>query len=401
MGARFWASLAGAVAVFGVGAGAPASAAPGAAGAAGVVAVAVPSQHVLYSVSCTGPKSCVAVGVNAAADHGSGAVLAETWHGTRWTVDVMKPPSGSVGSTLSGISCVSAKSCVAVGYYLYYLPDHNTRNVGFAELWNGAAWRLVKLAQPARVSAVPQAVSCVSAKSCVTVGEMFGSGNQFAFAETWNGTAWKMTGVPEPANTISNLTGVSCTSPKFCVAVDAYNPHALVQSWNGQVWRIVKVPAAASTGPSLSAVTCLTAKFCVATGTHYPNPKHFSAMALSWHGSSWKSTSVPPPGPGYANLASVSCPAVKSCLAVGEYHFGPYRNSGQEYAASWNGRAWKLVRLPAPPGGGNGKGSSLTGVTCVSATDCVAVGSAGAEGSTATSYSAFWNGRRWKFVRFP
>jgi hypothetical protein len=343
MGARFWASLAGAVAVFGIGAGAPASAAPG---AVHFVAAAVPSQHDLHSVSCTGPKSCVAVGVNAAADHGNGAVLAETWHGTRWTADVMKPPSGSLGSTLSGISCVSAKSCVAVG-------------------------------------------------------EMFAPGKQFAFAETWNGTAWKMTKVPEPADTISNLTGVSCTSPKFCIAVDAYNPHALVQSWNGQSWKIVKVPAPASTGPSLSAATCLTVKFCVATGTHYPNSKHFSAIALSWNGSAWKGASVPSPGPGYANLASVSCATVRSCLAVGEYDFGPYLNSGKEYAASWNGKAWKLVRLPVPPGGGSGKGSSLTGVKCVSATDCVAVGSAGAAGSTATSYSAFWNGRGWKFIRFP
>ena len=53
MGARFWASLAGAVAVLGIWAGAPASAAPG---AAGVVAAAVPSQHDLRSVSCTGPN---------------------------------------------------------------------------------------------------------------------------------------------------------------------------------------------------------------------------------------------------------------------------------------------------------------------------------------------------------
>jgi hypothetical protein len=399
MGARFWASLAAAtVAVLGIGAGTPASAAPST--AAGV-AVAAASQDELQSVSCTGPKSCVAVGMNEAANHGNGAVLAETWDGTRWTVDVMKPPSGSLGSTLSGISCLSAKSCVAVGYYFYYLPDQNTRDVGFAEVWNGAAWRLVKFAQAARDSAVPQAVSCVSAKSCVAVGEMLTSENQFAFAETWNGTAWKTTTVPEPANTISNLTGVSCTSPKFCIAVDAYNPHALVQSWNGQAWKIVKVPESASTGPSLSAVTCLTAKFCVATGTHYPNPKHFSAIALAWHGSAWQSMSVPSPGPGYANLASVSCATVKSCLAVGEYHFGPYLDSGQEYAASWNGKAWKLDSLPAPPGGGKGKGSSLTDVTCLSATDCAAVGSAGEPGSNVTSYSAFWNGRGWKFIRFP
>lgn len=397
MRARFLAGLVSAVAASGIWAGAPAAAAPG----AGAVGAAVPSQHYLYSVSCAGPNSCVAVGINAAADHGNGAALAETWHGTRWTVSVVKPPSGSLGSRLSSISCVSAKSCVAVGSYFYYLADQNTRNVAFAEFWNGTAWKLVKLAQPASASAVPNAVSCVSAKTCVAVGEMFTPGNQSAFAETWNGTAWKMTKVPEPANTISNLVGVSCTSPTFCVAVDAYNPDALVQAWNGKAWRIVKVPAPASTGPSLSAVTCLTAKFCVATGTHYPNPTHYSAITFSWNGSAWKGASVPSPGPGYANLSSVSCATVKSCLAVGEYDFGPYSDSGQEYAASWNGKAWKLIKLPTPPGGGSGKGSQLTSVKCVSATNCVAVGMAGPEGSIATSYSAFWSGRGWKFIRFP
>ena len=397
MRARLLAGLAGAVAAFATWAGAPTPATA----AVHAVAAAVPSQHYLYNVSCTGPKSCVAAGVNAAADHGNGAVLAETWNGTRWTVSAMKPPPGSQGSSLSGISCLSVKFCVAVGHYFYTLPSADTRNVAVAEFWNGTSWKLAKLAQPASASAVPNAVSCVSAKSCVVVGEMDTPGNQFAFAETWNGTAWKMTKVPEPANTISNLTGVSCTSPKSCVAVDAYNPHALVQSWNGQVWRIVQVPAPASTGPSLSAVTCLTSKFCLATGTHYPDPKYFSAIALSWNGSAWKGAAVPSPGPGYANLSSVSCASVTSCLAVGEYDFGVYFNSGKEYAASWNGKAWKLIKLPTPPGGGSGSGSSLTGVKCMSATDCVAVGSAGPAGSTATSYSAFWNGRGWKFIRFP
>ena len=168
MGARFWASVAGGVAVFGIWAGAPASAALG---AAGVVAAAVPSQHDLHSVSCTGSKNCVAVGVNAAADHENGAVLAETWHGTRWTVDVMKPPSGSLGSTLSSVSCVSANNCVAVGYYFYDLPDHNTRNVAFAEFWNGAALE-ARQARPAR--------PCQrrSAGGLVRVGEELRSGRR-------------------------------------------------------------------------------------------------------------------------------------------------------------------------------------------------------------------------------
>ncbi len=398
MRARFSAVVMGAAAL-GMWAGtAPAS------GAVGEIPAAAHPSHSLRGISCTGPKNCMAVGVDNGGDHGNGAALAESWNGARWKVSAVRQPpaSGVVGSSLSGVSCVSAKSCVAVGYYFYSLPDQDTRNVAFAEIWNGTAWRFVRLAQAASAGAFPNAVSCVAVKSCVAVGEMLLPGKQVAFAQTWNGAAWKMTKVPEPANTISNLSDVSCTAPKSCVAVDAYNPKTLVQSWNGTTWRPGKVPLPASTGPSLVGVSCLTAKFCVATGTHYANPTHFTAIVLFWNGSVWKSAAVPSPGAGYADLVSVSCATAKSCLAVGQYHFGPYENSGNEYAATWNAKAWKLVKVPTPPGGGPGKGSSLTSVKCLSVTYCVAVGSTGVPGTnTVTSYSAFWNGRGWKLIAFP
>lgn len=374
---------------------------PAAALAAPLPAATHPA-HSLHAVSCASPKNCMAVGADTDADHGNGAALAETWNGTRWRVSTVRQPSGAVGSTLLGVSCASAKSCVAVGYYFYYLPNQDTRNVAFAEIWNGTAWRLVRLTQPKNVGALPNAVSCVEANSCVAVGETFGTGSQSAFAENWNGATWKSTKVPEPPNAISNLSDVSCASARSCVAVDAYNPDTPAQHWNGTTWKPEKVPVPASTGPSLIGVSCLTAKFCAATGTHYPNPTHLTAIALFWNGSAWKTATVPSPGPGYADLTSVSCATAKSCLAVGQYHFGVYVLSGKEYAAAWNGKAWRLVKVPTPPGAGAGKGSTLTSVKCLSANYCVAVGSAGVSGTNiATSYSAFWNGRGWKFIVFP
>jgi hypothetical protein len=49
----------------------------------------------------------------------------------------------------------------------------------------------------------------------------------------------------------------------------------------------------------------------------------------------------------------------------------------------------------------NGGTSAFTSVSCVSATDCVAVGEGGGPGKTlfsSAALTAFWNGKSWKLV---
>ena len=374
------------------------AAAVAAPGTPGNPAAASP-QHPLLSISCVSAKSCMAVGENAAAANHNGAVLAETWNGTRWRQTTIKAPPGSEGSRLTGVSCLSARSCIAVGSYFYSLPDESIRNVPISEAWNGSTWRLTKMPQPAGSSAFAAAVSCVSAVRCVAVGELTTTTKQTAFAEVWNGTRWRLTKVSEPARSLSYFGSVSCTAATRCIAVDLYNPRQLAESWNGTRWAVMKEPFAPASGPSLASVYCLKASFCVATGSHYPNPKNFAALAETWNGRTWRPSAVPAPGAGWADLTGVSCVSTKNCLAVGRYNFGVYENSGKAYAAGWNGRRWRLIRVPTPPGGkATGSGSALYSVKCVSASDCIAVGEAGAEGGPGNGFSAIWNGRRWRFV---
>jgi hypothetical protein len=42
--------------------------------------------------------------------------LAETWNGTRWTLQATPAPAGSLTSMLNGMSCSPAGACTAVGY---------------------------------------------------------------------------------------------------------------------------------------------------------------------------------------------------------------------------------------------------------------------------------------------
>jgi hypothetical protein len=85
-----------------------------------------------------------------------------------------------------------------------------------------------------------------------------------------------------------------------------------------------------------------------------------------------------------SNLYGVSC-AGKTCLAVGQTEALPA-------ALTWNGTTW--TSLPTA----RGARGALYGVTCVTATDCVAVGSAPSGSNASRDLSEFWNGTAWTIV---
>jgi hypothetical protein len=71
----------------------------------------------LYNVDCVSPTDCVAVGGRG---HGT---IAESWNGSKWSLEKTANPSGSNGSSyLEGISCISSGGCTAVGWYENSIP---------------------------------------------------------------------------------------------------------------------------------------------------------------------------------------------------------------------------------------------------------------------------------------
>ena len=66
-------------------------------------------------------------------------------------------------------------------------------------------------------------VSCVSVLSCVAVGtEVSGSEGDQTLVETWgNGSTWSVTPSPNPGSGNDSLNGFSCSSATSCVAVGA------------------------------------------------------------------------------------------------------------------------------------------------------------------------------------
>jgi hypothetical protein len=87
----------------------------------------------------------------------------EHWDGTSWTI--ASSPNVDVGNNnLLGVSCVTAQSCVAVGYF----ADART----LVETWDGTAWTIVPSPSPGTIDNFLNGVSCPIPGECVAVGNV-------------------------------------------------------------------------------------------------------------------------------------------------------------------------------------------------------------------------------------
>ena len=109
-------------------------------------------------------------------------------------------------------------------------------------------------------------------------------------------------------------------------------------------WSFVSSPnLTPSNGNTLLSVSCLSATDC--TGVGYFQHTGTDILIESWNGTAWSiAPSVNPiPGGGDAKLNSISCVSVSNCTAVGYFSI-----SGPEMTLveSWNGTSWSIVPSP-------------------------------------------------------
>ncbi len=201
-----------------------------------------------------------------------------------------------------------------------------------------------------------------------------------------NSSAWSVVPSPSSETPDGYLTDLSCTSASFCMAVGTdkgatnhRHDAALIEMWNGTVWSVqTSARPAGARITDLYGVSCTSATSCMAVGTYEPAGEiSFSTgMTEEWNGATW--SIVPTPDTGYSQLFSVSCSSTAACTAVG------YDGAFGALAERWNGRTWTVQTTAAA-----GRQSQLDGVSCPSATDCVAVGSG------LDLLVEVWNGSTW------
>ncbi len=106
--------------------------------------------------------------------------------------------------------------------------------------------------------------------------------------------------------------------------------------------------------------------------------------------------------PAQHSLAGVSCVSGTDCVAVGQR----VTSSGSDlnFAESWNGHRWQVLPQPPSPGSLD----SLAAVSCASRSVCMAVGSYDSEQPAKPKphveildLAELWNGRVWKRLATP
>jgi hypothetical protein len=324
---------------------------------------------VLGSVSCSSARACTAVGSSAASLSSFTFPLAERWDGNSWRIQATPTPKGT-SDTLYGVSCPSARACIAVGSAFHSARRQNT---ALTEIWNGSGWRVQSVPAISGPSSL-YAVSCTSARSCVAVGHTLGA-PQHAIIERWDGNTWRIQAIPQLAKD-TTLVGVSCPQARFCTAVGwntaTGSARPLALSWSGENWQVQAVPLPRHAPAGLfDAVSCTSAKACTATGTDFSHPGG-PTLAERWNGKTWRVQRTPNPAnislsSSEVALDGVSCSSAKACTAIGEYtpdHAAAY------FIESWNGKRWRLEPAPHPSDFAHG---ALLGISCASAR-CAAVG---------------------------
>ena len=153
-------------------------------------------------------------------------------------------------------------------------------------------------------------------------------------------------------------------------------------------WSIITSPNASGgqTTNLLQGVTCISAADCWAVGTYYTG---FVSHTLieRWDGTSWAIIASPNTSPTQSNLLQgVTCVSASNCWAVGYYNTGSVH---QTLIERWDGTSWTIVSSPNTSAT---QTNILFGVTCVSESECWVVG------STGQTLIERWDGTSWAIV---
>lgn len=328
-------------------------------------------EGTLSGVSCASATSCMAVGSyeNASA---TGLGLAETWNGTSWTIVAPAVPKGAVSDSVAAVSCVSASACMIAGEY----QGGADNTWPLAELWNGSVWEQEPAPKPAgAASAQFLSVSCSAVSACTTVGSYVESGGaSSALAERWGGKSWKLENVPSPKGTTADaLSSVACPTAGACTAVGSFkvgfSQSSLAEAWTAKGWLVQTTPKIAGAEASyLSSVDCVGVGYCGAIGDA-SNPTGTAPFFDQWNGTAWKSRGTASlSSETLPNLVALSCASASQCTAAGEVE-----TSGVPLtlAENWDGKTWAVAKTVSPKGSSS---SQLSAVACSTA-GCTAVGS--------------------------
>lgn len=176
------------------------------------------------------------------------------------------------------------------------------------------------------------------------------------------------------------MAAVSCVSSFDCTAVGYDGTDPSVMRWNGTEWKPEagqEPEAGAALESELTGVSCTSSSFCMAVGWYKSAAGKYLTWAQRRSGSSWelvatqnKTTS----GETFNFLEGVSCLSSSQCVAVGRYltRTSPGVSEVTKAVGQYStGGSFTLQELPTV---GSSTHSELKGVSCYAPNECTAVG---------------------------
>ena len=273
-----------------------------------------PSNGPLGDISCSSLNDCVAVANDFFTSRDS--VVITTNGGNSWslvTVDHF--------AHLTSVSCVDNSSfCVAVG---------GSKNAFFSTN-GGSSWT----AEPNGMLSGEVGLNGVS---CPSITTCFAVGDKGAITKTTNGGVSWTSLQTSVTDDFLNLSGVSCPAEGICYSVGS---GGILATKDGVTWT-----KQSSDGPQ--AISCASTSDCVAVGTNL-------VFTTTDGGATWIAQTLPVP----AGLDAISCPSNSDCFAGGTVML----------ATTNGGKTWTQQPFI---------GGTVLAIACASTKTCVAVGFGG------------------------
>jgi RHS repeat-associated protein len=305
--------------------------------------------------------------------------------------------TAQTGNELNSVACTSSSNCWAVGDYY----NANSSDQALIEQYIGTAWNTIPApSTSSTMNNLLAGVTCVTASDCWAVGYALAPGGSYqTLIEQYNGASWSIVTSPDAGTSTNNyLGGIACTSASSCSAAGYYystsagHDQTLIETYNGTTWSIATSPNAnLSQDNLLKAISCTSASNCWADG-YYVNASGIDQTLIEqYDGTSWSVAASPNQGTSQSNvLVGLTCVSSSNCWAVGSDTPGIY---DQTLIEEYSGATWSIVTSPNTS---TSQANDLTAVTCTSSSNCWSVGHySGTHEQTVIDY---FNGTSWSLA---
>jgi hypothetical protein len=188
----------------------------------------------------------------------------------------------------------------------------------------------------------------------------------------------------------SNFFGLACPSATYCVAAGTYaqpanvggQPLPFFDVLASDHWTSITPPLPSNADGSvanITSVSCISVGSCIAVGNYEVSLGDTQGLIETLANGSWTGTQAPLPSDASSReqgvqLTSVSCGSDGTCASIGQYT-GPDIETPSSVIETLSGGTWTAMAPPLPSDAGVPFLTMLSGVSCASGIACAVVGS--------------------------